>query len=504
MQTNRASNGSGFNRNSSGSHSRPHRGAGFRSRSSGGRVSTTRNFRAGATSTHGHSSTVGHSHARPHVAGTSTTTHHSRQHTSTANSSYAGSRPSHGPSRFSSSRPGTRSGGYHRGGSSNRGRGGFGGGRNKKSGRGERIDVSKFINKAVETLTVEKFVPEHKFVDFLVEQKVKDSITTKGYVTPTPIQDKTIPHILKGADVVGIANTGTGKTGAFLIPLINKIVLNSREQVLIVVPTRELAIQIEDELRGFTRGMNIHSVVCVGGMSIGKQISQLHRFHHFIIGTPGRLKDLINRRKINLSNFKNVVLDEADRMLDMGFIDDMRYVMGLMSKDRQTLFFSATMSSEIQKLIGEFLKNPISISVKTGDTSKNVDQDVVRFNSKEDKMDLLHNLLIQPDFEKVIIFGRTKRGVENLSRDLIKRGFRAESIHGDKNHSKRQRALQSFKEHRAKILVATDVAARGLDIPNVSHVINFDVPETYDDYVHRIGRTGRGDKKGKALTFVNR
>ena len=526
MQTNRASTGSGFNRNSSGTGARPSRSAGFRSRSSGGRVSTTREFRAGATSTHGHSSTMGRSHARPHVASTSTTTHHSRPHTSTATShtshirphsvptstharphstsSYAGSRPSHGPSRFSSSRPGARSGGY-KGGSSSRGRGGFGGGsRNRKSGRGEKIDFSRFINKSVETLTVEKFVPEHKFVDFLVEQKVKDSITTKGYVTPTPIQDKTIPHILKGADVVGIANTGTGKTGAFLIPLINKIVLNPKEQVLIVVPTRELAIQIEDELRGFTKGMNIHSVVCVGGMSIGKQISQLHRFHHFIIGTPGRLKDLINRRKINLSNFKNVVLDEADRMLDMGFIDDMRYVMSLMSKERQTLFFSATMSSEIQKLIGEFLKNPISISVKTGDTSKNVDQDVVRFSSKEDKMDMLHSLLIQPDFEKVIIFGRTKRGVENLSRDLIKRGFRAESIHGDKNHSKRQRALQSFKEHRSKILVATDVAARGLDIPNVSHVINFDVPETYDDYVHRIGRTGRGDKKGKALTFVNR
>jgi ATP-dependent RNA helicase RhlE len=365
----------------------------------------------------------------------------------------------------------------------------------------QNIHYSKFINKAVPAEAEVAYVPDNKFADFIIDQRLKQNIITKGYVTPTLIQDKTIPQILSGKDVVGIANTGTGKTGAFIIPLIQKVILNKFEKVLVVVPTRELAVQINQELRSFVTNLGIFSTCCVGGASIGGQIAELRqRNNNFIIGTPGRLKDLVNRKFIDLNKFNTIVLDEADRMLDMGFIADMKFIMAKMPTKRHTLFFSATMSNEIEVLIKQFLHEPIIVSVKTGDTSKNVDQDIVRVTG--DKMQTLENLLKQSDFYKVLIFGRTKHGVEKLSKKLIEKGFKADSIHGNKPHSKRQRALGAFKDNSVAILVATDVAARGLDIPNVSHVINYDVPATYDDYVHRIGRTGRGDKKGKALTFV--
>ncbi len=372
-------------------------------------------------------------------------------------------------------------------------RGGFG---------GQYIDPSRFINKAVTTEeTVVHFKPEHQFTDFKIDERLKKNIIHKGYTLPTPIQDKAIPHLLNGSDVVGIANTGTGKTAAFLIPLIEKVLKNKTEKVLITVPTRELAIQIEQELIGFAFGMQMYGVCCVGGANIGRQISGLRRAHNFVIGTPGRIKDLIERRELDLSKFKTVVLDEADRMLDMGFINDMKFMMEKMPAERHTLFFSATMSREIEALIKNFLKEPVMISVKTGDTSKSVDQDVVRLQGKN-KLEVLHELLIQGGFTKVLVFGKTKHGVEKLGRALVDRGFKAESIHGDKNHVKRQKALTAFKNDQVQVLVATDVAARGIDVNNVSHVINFDLPATYEDYVHRIGRTGRGGKKGKALTFV--
>ncbi len=227
---------------------------------------------------------------------------------------------------------------------------------NKRSkAKGAKIDVSRFINKPVNLETEEVFTPKHNFSDFAIEQKLKEAIGHKGYIVPTPIQDESIPRILEGKDIVGIANTGTGKTAAFLIPLINKVLKNPKEQAIIIVPTRELAIQIEEELRGFTKNMKIFSVCCVGGAPIGRQISQLKYKNNFIIGTPGRLKDLINRKMINLSQFQSIVLDEADQMLDMGFIDDMRFVMSGMPKVRHTLFFSATLSPTIEKLIHDFL-----------------------------------------------------------------------------------------------------------------------------------------------------
>ena len=376
-------------------------------------------------------------------------------------------------------------------------------GRRRPGGRpGERIDPAKFINKAIMAEGTENFMPEHKFQDFKIDQRLIRAIANRGYKIPTPIQDQIIPHIIKRFDVVGIADTGTGKTVAFLLPLINKILQNSREQILIVAPTRELAIQIDQEFKFFTRGMRIFSVCCVGGMSISRQISELRHNCNLIIGTPGRLKDLIERRMINLSKFNTVVLDEADRMLDMGFINDTRFIMNGMPKERQTLFFAATLSNEIERIIKEFTKNPVRISVKTRDTSKNVEQDIIKIEQGKTKLDILNNLLNKKEFNKVLIFGRTKYGVERLSKTLLRNGFSVESIHGNKNNSQRQRALGMFKDNRVQILVATDVAARGLDIADVSHVINYDIPATYDDYIHRIGRTGRWNKRGMALTFI--
>ena len=365
------------------------------------------------------------------------------------------------------------------------------------------ISISRFICKADPIIKSAPYIPVNKFADFEINTAIKTNIKKKGYVDPTPIQDIAIPFVLKGRDVIGIANTGTGKTAAFLIQLLDKILKNPREKVLVIVPTRELAMQINQELVEFRGDLRIYSVCCVGGMSISNQIYGLRRAHNIVIGTPGRLRDLVDRRIIHLPLFRTIVLDEADRMLDMGFVADMRFIMAQMAPNRQTLLFSATITSELDKLIKEFLTNPEKISVKTGETARNVEQDIVRVPHGGDKIDSLSNLLSRKEFSKVLIFGRTKHGVEKLCQILVKQGFRAESIHGDKNQSRRQSALKAFRDNHSQILVATDVAARGLDIPNVTHVINYEIPATYEDYVHRIGRTGRGNQIGTALTFVN-
>lgn len=384
-----------------------------------------------------------------------------------------------------------------------------GGSRGKRSKKADPVyDISMFINKAQPAEAEAPYVPTHAFNDFKIAPALKENIAAKGYVIPTPIQDQSIPVVLTGKDVVGIANTGTGKTASFLIPLIDKVIkmraLGQEERVLVMAPTRELAIQIEAEFYGFAKRLNIAGVVCVGGAGIEPQVRQLRRRPAFVIGTPGRLKDLEERREINFADFNTVVLDEADRMLDMGFIPDMRFIIGKMPKDRHTLFFTATMSRDIEKLIGDFLKDPVHIMVKTRETAATIDQDVIHVEGLAHKFQTLLDLVAQPDFDKVLVFGRTKHGVERLTRDLIRRGVKAESIHGDKTHGKRQKALKLFKQDHIQVLVATDVAARGLDISGVSHVINYDLPASYEDYTHRIGRTGRAGKAGKALTFVEK
>ena len=425
-----------------------------------------------------------------------------------------GSRPASVMDRFSgnSSRPasggrgGSRSGGFSSGGRAGGSRFGGGGGRPSggRGGRkfsGENIDVSRFINRAT-TIVEEVFTPVHTFSDFKVDERVKANIARKGFIIPSPIQDQAIPNALDGRDIIGLANTGTGKTAAFLIPTINKILNDRNHKAIIITPTRELAIQIQKECIELTKGLAMFNVTCVGGAPIRAQIMSLQRNHNIIIGTPGRLKDLLDRKNLNISNVNTVVLDEADRMLDMGFIDDVRYFLKQIPAERQMLLFSATLAPAIEKLVHEFLNSPVKISVKSRDTSKNVDQDVVRVPDKSKKLEILCGLLQDESFSKTLIFAETKRAVDRLHDDLRSAGFRAESIHGDKRQRERQRAIQGFAEGKTQVLVATDVAARGLDISGVTHVINYEIPQSYDTYVHRIGRTGRANQKGTALTFI--
>lgn len=382
----------------------------------------------------------------------------------------------------------------------------FGGGGRSGGSRGPKkqsIHPSKFINKTAVAVEIIPYVPTHVFTDFELNTVLQENIAATGFTAPSAIQDQAIPIALTGRDVIGLANTGTGKTAAFLLPILEKLNGDDqRESVLIMAPTRELAQQIDEEFRRFARGMKLFSCVVVGGTNIDRQIRELRRHPHVVIGTPGRLKDLMNRRELNLTHVQTFVLDEADRMLDMGFITDIRFVANVLPKDRQTLCFSATMTPTISALVQDFMRDPATVSVRTSETSEHVEQDIIEAFDKVHKLELLEELLRTDAFDKVLVFGETKFGVQRLADSLTKSGIPSEAIHGNKSQSQRQRALKAFKDQRVRVLVATDVAARGLDIPNVSHVINFDQPNTYDDYIHRIGRTGRGGKSGKALTFV--
>ena len=347
----------------------------------------------------------------------------------------------------------------------------------------------------------ETYLPKHTFADFGFPAQLISNITLRNYPALTPIQDQVIPLLLEGKDVVGLANTGTGKTAAFLLPFIKKIDQDRSQKVLIMAPTRELAVQIEEELKSFAKSMRIFSALCIGGVSMQGQIRNLYPNPNFVIGTPGRLKDLATRRKIVFASFNTVVLDEVDRMLDMGFIHNMTEILSALPRQRQMAFFSATMTPPVQRVMNTFLTNPVTISIKTHTVLENISQDIIKMNGKP-KIDVLHDLLIKDGFDKVLVFGRTKWGLERLATDLGRRGFSVVAIHGNKSQSQRQRSLTDFKSNRVKVLLATDVASRGLDIDDVTHVINFDLPESYEDYIHRIGRAGRAHKTGIALTLV--
>lgn len=381
----------------------------------------------------------------------------------------------------------------------------FGGGR----GRGRSMtggNIHEFIRRAnVKSTQVSpiQVVNEVLFSSLDLPETLKATIARHGYINLTPIQAQGIPAIRAGKDVIGIANTGTGKTAAFLIPLVENILKDFNYKALIISPTRELALQTRDELRKFSGNMPIFSTLCIGQSSMQMQISQLRHNPHVVVGTPGRLKDLINRGILKLGMFKMIILDETDQMLDMGFIHDIKEIISYLPANRQSLFFSATVSPAISSLISSFVKNPVTISVKTQETLTNIKQDLVRLDKKiGSKMEKLSSLLKQEEFKKVLVFGRTKHGVERMARDLFQKGFKVTSIHGDKAQFQRQQAIRMFKEDVVSIMVATDVAARGLDIANVTHVINYDIPQTYEDYIHRIGRTGRANLSGTALTFV--
>ncbi len=366
----------------------------------------------------------------------------------------------------------------------------------------KRLDPSLFLNRGTGREDSESYLSETLFSDFNLDGKLKRNIAEHGYTHATLIQEKAIPPLLEGKDVIGIANTGTGKTAAFLIPLVNKILANRNERVIILVPTRELAMQIEAELRIFKKGMDFDSVLCIGGTSMGRQVQELRHSPHFVIGTPGRIKDLVQNHKLNLQMFQNIVLDEVDRMVDIGFIKDIKYFISMLPKKRQSLFFSATVSGAAAEILKDFVVNPVTVTVKNNDNVANIDQDIIRIRGNDKKIDVLHSLLRKEGFDKVLIFGRTKWGIEKLTRILIDRGFRASAIHGNRSLEQRKRALAQFKQNQIQVLLATDVASRGLDIDDVTHVINYDAPETKDDYIHRIGRTGRAGKRGIALTFV--
>jgi ATP-dependent RNA helicase RhlE len=364
------------------------------------------------------------------------------------------------------------------------------------------FDPSRFINTNPVDEQVVAYEPKHKFGDFGLEPRLVRTLSEINLQTPSPIQDQIIPLILEGRDVVGIAETGTGKTAAFLLPLIHKTLKDYKRQTLILTPTRELAVQIEAELIKLSRGFRLYSTVCIGGTNIRAQVHKLRKQNHFIIATPGRLMDLYERRDFNPAGVTTVVLDEADRMLDMGFIDPIREILGSLRPDRETLFFSATIDARTQGLVSEFLKNPVVISVKKKEVTNSIKQDVVP-HGHHDKFETLTNLLKGPTFKRVMIFGAMKHSVEKLAKELSQHGIPSESIHGNKSHPQRQRALTSFKAGKVRVLVATDVAARGIHVDNVSHVINYDLPNTFEDYVHRIGRTGRGNERGEALTFIH-
>ncbi len=382
-------------------------------------------------------------------------------------------------------------------------RGGYSSYRNYKPQNRLGDDITRFIKKAAEITPYSQFIPQNSFADFLISDILKQNIKNLGYSQPTQIQDQAIEPILSGQDLIGLAATGTGKTAAFLIPILDKLYKDKSQKAVIIAPTRELALQINDELHGLARGMQVYSTIIIGGANMNRQVFELRRNPQVVIATPGRLKDLINRKIIYLEDYATFVLDEVDLMVDIGFIGDIKFFISYLPQKRQSLFFSATISSKVTDVLRTFVNdNPVQISVKKQETSENVEQNVIHVTSRDKKVDQLHDLLIQDGFDKVLIFGRTKHGVEKLNRELTDRGFKTGAIHGNKTQGHRQKVLASFKQNNIKILLATDVASRGLDIDNVSHVINYDLPETYQDYIHRIGRTGRLDKKGIALTFV--
>lgn len=335
------------------------------------------------------------------------------------------------------------------------------------------------------------------------------ALETEGYKNPTPIQEQSIPILLQGKDLLGCAQTGTGKTAAFAIPILQLLDAAHAERnhkaikVLVLTPTRELAIQIADSFAAYGRNLSIKHTVIFGGVPQGAQVQTLQRGVDILVATPGRLLDLIGQRYISLKDIGIFVLDEADRMLDMGFIHDVRRVVALLPQKRQTLFFSATMPPEIQKLANSILVNPEKVEVTPVSSTADTVKQSVYFVDKKDKKKLLEYVLEDKKIERVLVFTRTKHGADKVVKDLNKHGVTAEAIHGNKSQNARQRALNNFKDGRIRVLVATDIAARGIDVDLLSHVINFEIPEVPETYVHRIGRTGRAGASGIALSFCD-
>jgi len=347
-----------------------------------------------------------------------------------------------------------------------------------------------------------------KFTDLNIIDPILSALKDKGYEEPTPIQEEAIPIVLKRKDVLGVAQTGTGKTAAFSIPIIQLI--NNKDgqhngrphlRSLIVTPTRELAIQIGENIREYAKNTNIRHTVIFGGVKQHDQVREMKKGVHILVATPGRLLDLINQGFISLKEVKLFVLDEADRMLDMGFIHDINKLIDMLPEQRQSLFFSATMPENIVQLSRKILKNPIKVEVTPASTTAETIQQYIYYTNRDKKQSLLVHLLESKNIEQALVFSRTKHGADRIARKLKKEGINASSIHGDKSQPQRQKALKSFKAGKTRVLVATDIAARGIDIDKLRYVINFDVPNEPESYVHRIGRSGRAGEEGVAFSI---
>jgi len=347
------------------------------------------------------------------------------------------------------------------------------------------------------------------FEDLKLIEPIRKALKQEGYTTPTPIQYEAIPVVIKGYDLLGCAQTGTGKTAAFSIPIIQK--LYNQQQItrsqgikaLILTPTRELAIQIGESFEAYGRYASLRHTVIFGGVSQKAQTDALHRGIDILIATPGRLLDLINQGFISLKTLEFFVLDEADRMLDMGFIHDIKRILPLLPKKRQSLFFSATMPSEIEKLADSILHNPEKVEVTPASSTVDAIDQWVYFVEKTEKVSLLLSLLADRSLESVLVFTRTKHGADKIAKALVKSEVKAEAIHGNKSQNARQRALTNFKDGISRVLIATDIAARGIDVDQLSHVVNYDLPNVPETYVHRIGRTGRAGRSGTAFSFCD-
>ena len=366
------------------------------------------------------------------------------------------------------------------------------------------LDPSLFINKGVLPES-EEYISKRIYDQMPIDNRLKSTLKIKGFEKPTEIQDKTLESILDNRDLLGIAQTGTGKTGAFLIPIINQLLNEKRNPfALIVVPTRELALQVQDEFKSMTKGMGLYSYCFIGGTNINKDLQLLRRSSHIVIGTPGRILDLVNRKALDLRNFNTLILDEFDRMLDMGFVHDVKKIIYGMQRRKHTLLFSATVNKSQQSMIDNILNNYVTVKLSSGEsTGDNIDQDIIRIGLDDDKFKILKEMLQKKEFEKVLLFEETKHKVNKLCTKLNKSGIKSDQIQGNKSQNARQKALRAFKKGEIKVLVATDVAARGIDVNDITHVINYQRPLTFDTYIHRIGRTGRAGKIGKAFTFID-
>ena len=349
---------------------------------------------------------------------------------------------------------------------------------------------------------------KHTFTDLGLHPAIQKAVADEGYINPTPIQDQAIPHLLEGRDLLGVAQTGTGKTAAFALPILHRLTQarrpsKNRARVLVLTPTRELAIQIDESFGNYGRGLESSHTVIFGGVGQRPQVNAMAKGVDVLVATPGRLLDLMGQGHVQLDEIGIFVLDEADRMLDMGFIHDVRRVIKELPEERQTLLFSATMPDVITKLSQRILRDPIRVEVTPESLTVDLIEQSVMLVEKTDKKRLLPEVLDDPDVERALVFTRTKHGANRVVKQLSHCDISAEAIHGNKSQTARQRALANFKEGRVRVLVATDIAARGIDVEGITHVINYDLPNIPESYVHRIGRTARAGADGVAISFCD-